>query len=177
MFFTLALSALAAGAYATSAHTSVLNELDEPLVLKGQTTNFGTFTTLPPAIIPANGRGNWTNTGSVYQNYGFIEFDVYYTSSGFGTGGDDCVDITYFWDLVVGLCAPTFTQCPTNAERAAANVRAKRAGLLHTTRMLWPSRRRQASSQCYVFIDHSCPAWGDPKFRVYDNCTSSALAN
>merc|ERR1711862_380946 len=80
-------------ASASTATAFVVNKTPATLVLDYYSTIFGSFIQYPPSQVAPYGTANWTLTGSVYQNFGFIEYDVYFKSPDF----NGCVDLSYFW--------------------------------------------------------------------------------
>nr|UMO78467.1 hypothetical protein [Pandoravirus belohorizontensis] len=141
------------GATASTRTATIFNKTPATLNLDYYATTFGSFVTLPPQQVGPYSAANFTMTGSVYQNYGFIEYDVYYDSPAF----EGCFDLTYLWDLVIGACDSGSANCsPTGSQpspRKIATVGKRTHGL-----------------DCYYEVTDHCGPWGDPVHVITTNC-------
>lgn len=171
-FFIVTLSLLSAVG-AVSVNTLIKNELSEPLQLSSARTNWGTFQTRPPQTIDAGGQGSWITVGSAINNVGFIEYDVYYNSTEFA----GCVDVSYFWDLLIGVCNGGFEGCASDEDQDVAIghgfASGAKAALARNatfvgkkTGVLAKSRKRG----CTINYAQDCPKWGDPTFTLATVC-------
>ncbi|QBZ81454.1 hypothetical protein pclt_cds_867 [Pandoravirus celtis] len=149
----VALVCLVHGAAASTRTATIFNKTSATLSLDYYATTFGSFVTLPPQQVGPYSAANFTLTGSVYQNYGFIEYDVYYDSPSF----DGCFDLTYLWDVVIGVCDSGSANCSPTGRRPSP-------------RKINMAGKTDQELDCYYQVTDHCGPWGDPVHIITTNC-------
>lgn len=141
----------------TDETTYLINDTPATLTLSYFSAVIGTFTTKPPQTVAPYSTVTWSMSGSIYDNFGWIEYDVYYQSNSF----EGCTDLSYLWDLVVGVCNSGWTNCPTSVPK-------KR----HPRRVMMKSA---GPEDCYFWINDDCGGWSNPVHKITTNCTSKKV--
>lgn len=146
-------AALIEGVAASTRTATIFNKTPATLNLDYYATTFGSFVTLPPQQVAPYSAANFALTGSVYQNYGFIEYDVYYDSLSF----DGCFDLTYLWDVVIGVCDSGSANCSPTTSRLSPRKIATAGKSTHAL-------------DCYYEVTDHCGPWGDPVHIITTDC-------
>ncbi len=82
-------------------------------------------------------------SGSLVHNLGWMEYDVYWKSPTF----QGCVDVSYLWDLVFGVCDSGFATCADQVVELAGRSR-----------------------DCYYYITDQCSPLGNPIHILTTDC-------
>lgn len=64
--------------FGTSATGFFYNKTNATLTLQYYSAEFGTFTSDPPETVGSYGSAQWSLSGTGWDGYGWIEYDVYY---------------------------------------------------------------------------------------------------
>lgn len=128
----------------------IINQTPATL-LNYYSTDFGIFTTSPPQSVGPYGRGNLTVIGT-----GFIEYDVYYSSTAFV----GCLRLSCLWDLVIGKCDSGVTDCPANI------------GALTPDAYDFPDEGTLSIDDAArgYYVQDECPILGDPAHLIKYGC-------
>jgi hypothetical protein len=91
----------------TSETTFFYDKTSATLSLVKYDNNYGSFENFPPNSVDANGQAKWSMNADLFHSFGWMGYDVYYKGP-----FEDCLDLSYLWDLAFGVCNSGFTKCP-----------------------------------------------------------------
>lgn len=152
-FYFLVFLILVHSAFSTDTVEFVKNKTPATLSRNYFKASIGSFKSYPPSTIQPHETGNWSLSGSITHDVGWIEADVWYGSASF----QGCVDFYYFWDLVIGECGGDgFASCPGNESSEKKVIVGKGTG---------------RAEECYFFISWSHCHEGNPVHTLTTNCT------
>ena len=135
----------------TSENTFFYNNVAHNMTIVKFSNNYGSFDDKPPNNVEANGQAQWSMTADLFHSFGWMGYDVWYKPTDGSFGG--CLDLSYLWDLVFGVCQSGFTDCPGED------------GVVPKNRTLSKSIKHASGGMFHVKDD--CAAWGNPSHTLY----------